>query len=40
MLNYISNQKDRREGELVPTAVEVDQETFYKIKKAAEKRRK
>jgi hypothetical protein len=39
MLNYISNHKDKKD-DIVPSAVEVDQETFYKIKKAAERKRR
>jgi len=40
MLNYISNQKDKKDGDGAPTTVEVDQETFYKIRRAADKKRR
>lgn len=40
MLNYIASKNVKRDNSNIPNTVETDQETFYNVKKAAEKKRK
>lgn len=40
MLNYITNKNVKRDHSNIPNMVETDQETFYNLKKAADKKRK
>lgn len=40
MLNYIASKSVKKDTSCVPNQIETDQETFYNVKKAADKKRK